>query len=106
MSTISSTSSNQLNITPANTTAFIYNQTIAVANTEQSQALPANCKGFLVRVREMANLKISYSATNSGVTFVTVPPGATFVDEQFYNSQTLYFQSPSVGVTIEIVAYT
>lgn len=88
------------------TTATIFNVSLGPANTEQSQALPANCKGFIIRTRGLARLKLSYTALQSGTLFVSISRNSSFVDNNFYASQTLYFQSPQTGDVVEIVAYT
>lgn len=89
----------------SDTTATIYNVTIAVAATEQSQALPANCKGFIIKTRGKSKLQIAYAAT-SGSNFITVQPGATYKDTNFYSSLTLYFQSNKAGDIVEILAFS
>lgn len=86
-------------------TKRIYNVSIAVANTEQSQALPATIVGYLIRTRGESELKLSHVVTESGTKFLTVPGCSTYEDLHTYNNLTLYFQSPQVGDTVEIVAW-
>lgn len=86
------------------TTPQIYNVVVATANNEVSQTLPANTKGFIIHARN-ATLQFSYQSGQSGTVFVTVPNGASFKDENFYSSQTLYFQT-SIATTVELIAYT
>lgn len=90
----------------SNTTATIFNLTIAVASTEQSQALPANTKKFIIRTRGKGKLQLAYSSGDSGTTYITVPAGASYEDINLYTSQTLYFQSPKVGEIVELIAFT
>jgi hypothetical protein len=90
----------------SDTSATIFNVTLGPVDTEQSQALPSSTKGFLIRTRGKSELKLAYTLGDSGVTYVTIPRNATFTDNNFYSSQTLYFQSPQTGDVVEIVAYT
>ena len=75
-------------------------------DTEQSQALPANTKRFLVKTRGRAPLKLAYTASQSGTNYITVNKTAVFTDDNLYSAVTLYFQSPETGDTVEIVAYS
>ena len=90
----------------SDTTASIANETIAVANTEQSFALPANTKRFILRNRNNNDLKFAYVANGTTTTWLTIKKGAVFEDENFYTSQIIYFQSSGAGDIIEIVTYT
>lgn len=89
----------------SNTTPTIFNITIAAADTEQSQALPANTKRLLIKTRGNTLLKLAYNATESGTKYVTIPKQGVFTDNSFYTSQTIYFQSPQAGDVVEIIAY-
>ena len=88
------------------TTPIIYNITLGAINTEQSQALPTNCKGFTIKSREAAELKLAYAENDSGSNYITIKRRAFFKDENFYENQTIYFQSPQTGDVVEIVAYS
>lgn len=87
----------------SNGVPVIYNVTVGLANTEFSQALPGNCKEFFLKARGNAKIQVSYTSGDSGLNFITVPPGAVFNDENFYVSQTIYFQTNKPDV-IEIRA--
>lgn len=93
-------------VSSADTTPAIFNVSAAVAGTEYSQVLPANSKKFVLKSREKATIKLSYTNGTSGTNYITIPPGAVFEDNNFYLAQTLYFQSNKNGDTIEIIAYT
>jgi hypothetical protein len=82
-----------------------FNSVIAAANIEQSLVLPTSVSGYLVRVREGAELKLTHVATESGTKYMTIPKRATHTDEHSYTGATLYFQSPTAGVTVEVVAW-
>jgi hypothetical protein len=86
------------------TSEKISNIEITAADTEQSLALSAGLKKIMIRVREKAALKISFTIAESGTKFVTIPPGCTLVlDDLQFSGKTLYYQSPTVGVTVEIL---
>lgn len=89
----------------SNTTPTIFNKSIPIANTEVSQALPANTKRFEFRSRSKARIQLAYSSGDSGTTYISIMPGKTYVDENFYSAQTIYFQSTKAGDTLEIVAF-
>jgi len=89
-----------------NTTRTEYNVTLGPADTEQSQALPANTKGFIIKTRGNAELKFTDKAGMSGTTFTTVKGRAFYSECWFYTGLTLYFQSPTTGDVVEIVAFT
>jgi hypothetical protein len=86
-------------------TKTVYNVPIALINTEQSQVMPTTIVGYLIRTRGNTELKISHVVTESGTKYVTVPRRATHVDDHTFNSLTLYFQSPTAGDIVEIVAW-
>jgi hypothetical protein len=90
----------------SNTTPTMFNVTLGVINTEQSLTLPANTKRFILKTRGNTLLKISYVATESGTKYVTLTKNGVFTDDNFYTAQTIYFQSPSTGDVVEVVAYS
>ena len=90
----------------SNTAATIFNVTLGPVSTEQSQALPLNTKEFIIKTRGNSELKLAYTALQSGTLFVTIHKNAAFTDDNFYAALTLYFQSPQTGDVVEIVAYT
>lgn len=88
-----------------NTTPVVYNLTLTLANTEYIFTLPANCKGFLFRNRNHFETKFSFTALTSGTVYATLEPRAVFTNSDYYTSQSVYFQSPSAGGTLEIITY-
>ena len=89
----------------SDTTASISNESIAVANTEQSFVLPTDCKKFLIRNRSYNDLRFSYDSGGTTTDWLTIKKGAVFTDQNLYSSQTIYFQGPTMGDVIEIVTY-
>jgi hypothetical protein len=88
-----------------NTVAAVVNVSVPLANTEYSYALPANCRGFLIKSRGNATTKFGY-ATGVLTNYVTIPMGAVYEDFYFYSSQTIYFATNLAGNSMEIVTYT
>lgn len=105
MASVGSTSAvSNVTVNQNDTIATIINYTLTLSNTEYSINLPNNTKKFLLKCRETNVLKINYSPTTDTEWF-TIPACTTYLDENYYVNQTLYFQSPSAGVIIELVAF-
>lgn len=94
--------------TTKSTTPTIYNVTITLANTEYSQALPANTKKFAIKLRSnTADLKYAFVATQSGTNYRTIPAGSEkSEDNLILAAVTLYFQSSTASQTAEIESWT
>lgn len=91
------------------TTVTKYALTITSADTEYSQALPANTKQFSVHLRDMAAFRLAYvtgkvaTPTNP---FETVPAGSEkYVENIQPSALTLYIASPVATKTAEIEAW-
>jgi len=91
--------------TASDTTTTIYNVASPTANSEESQALPSGCKGFIIRSRLYGNMKISYTSGESGTVYINIPAGSSYEDNHTYNSQTLYFQSDKSNDIIEVITF-
>lgn len=100
----SSSSTSVSIIAPQNTTVTIYNVSVTSVNTEITHALPANCRGFILRGRSGMTIKLTYTAGESGTKYLTINPGCVYEDNHFYTSQSIYFRSNVVGI-IEILAF-
>ena len=87
-------------------TPTIYNLAIAAADTEQFQALPQGTKEFMIKTRGQALLKIAFAASQSGIEYITIPPNAVFHTTQVFENLVVYFQSPSSGDIVEILAFS
>lgn len=83
----------------------IYNVEVTSANTEFFQVLNDSTKRFTIKARESAKLQLAYSFGDSGTTFVTIPRGAVYSEDNMSFSGTLYFQSDRAGVTVEIIEW-
>ena len=89
-----------------NTTTTIINLSLPTANTEVSQALPASTKSFSIRNRDKKRLQLAFVATESGTNFITIMPGFTYTNKNFYTNQTIYLQCSTGSQTIEIEAHS
>lgn len=88
------------------TTPQIYNLSMPLANTEYQQAITNGAVKITLRTRLGAALKISFTATESGVKYITVPPGATYeINTIRTNNLTLYVQSTVANNVLEIVEW-
>lgn len=89
------------------TTATITNLSLPTANTEVSHSLAANVKMIDIKARGCSDIKISFTATESGTKYITIPKGTTFsVTALKLASATIYMQSPDAGVTAEILEWS
>ena len=88
-------------------TPVIYNVTMTNANTEYSQALPANTKKFLIKCRGAYDIKVCFTSSGSGTLYVTVPSGTSYWEDAIQPSSiTLYFQCATAAQVAEIVAWS
>lgn len=86
------------------TAGTIANVSIPLANTEVSHAFPAGTRRFLVKLRgpTTATLKLSYAALASGTTYLSIPPGTYYGEDEISNpSLTVYFQTTAAGQVLE-----
>lgn len=107
MSTISSTVRSSTAITlPPLTTQTVENVTIALADTEQSHSFPAQTRHFRFRARTPAEIKYTSTSGASGTTYGTLPKGCNYVSPLFDTAlTTIYFQSPTAGVVVELESW-
>jgi hypothetical protein len=88
------------------TDPVIYNVTMTNANTEYSQALPTNCKKFLIRCRAAYDVKLAFTSGESGSDYVTISAGGAYWEDFIQlAATTLYFQCGTAGQVAEIVAW-
>jgi|GEM_PF-6306755 len=91
------------------TNPVIYNVTMAVANREYSQALPANTKRYTIQTRDQTAFRLAFATgfvatpTEPYLTVTTQP----HEEENIKPSQlTLYFACGVIGKVTEIVVWT
>lgn len=85
-----------------NTIPAVQNINVAVANTEQSFALPANCKSFIIKPVQSCYLSIAYQ---SGGPYFKCGLGSSFQDNNKYTIQTIYFKVNRVNTDVDIITY-
>lgn len=88
------------------TTTSIINLPMPSANTEYSQALPSNIKSLNIKARGTAKLQLAFTVGQSGVEYITIPPGSTYISDNYYANLTLYLTSSKNGETAEITVHT
>lgn len=87
----------------------LVNLDMSVASTEYSYTLPGDTRKFLVKLRDpRAALQLAYIVSTSDSTYLTVPAGNWYSDDELDTSAvvTLYIQSPSAGQILEILTWT
>ncbi|MBS7627148.1 hypothetical protein KEJ51_09005 [Candidatus Bathyarchaeota archaeon] len=101
---------NLANIPKKSTTPAIYNVTMTNANTEYSQALPSNCKKFLIHTRDGTSFRLAFTSGKvAGPTepYFTVPSGQAYYEDFIEpTSLTLYFACESAGKIVEIISWS
>jgi len=92
------------------TTPIVYNLTLANANTEYSQELPAHTKELRFRCRTLYDVRYAWVAgkvANPTTPYLTLPAGCDYwSDRNDLSSRTLYFASSTAGVVIEMEVFT
>lgn len=91
-------------------TPAIYNVTMTSADTEYSQALPSNCKKFLIHTRDGTAFRLAFvtgKVAAPTAPYFTVPANQSYNEDLIQPSaQTLYFGCASAGKIIEIIAWS
>jgi len=87
-------------------TPTLYNATCTAANTEYNQLLPAGTRKFMVKARG-GIVKLCFTSGQSGTTFIQIADGASYWEDLvLLTGRTVYFQSPTAGCIVEIIAWT
>ena len=96
-------------ISPVTSTPTAYNVTLTNADTEYSQALPANAKGFEFQCRTAYDVRYAFATGKvAGPTapYLTLKAGSEYYKENVkLASTTLYLASAQAGVVVEIIAW-
>lgn len=89
------------------TTGLVENATIAVANVEQSHTFPTNTKTIQVKPRDNGKIKMAFDSGTSGTVYQTIWPGAVYCQDNIgAASTTIYFQSPTAGLVVELTSWS
>ena len=88
----------------------VYNVTLTVADTEYSQALPANTKDFRFRCRTLYDVRYAFvtgKVAGPAAPYLTLPAGSDYVsDLNNLPTITLYLASSQAGVVVELECWT
>jgi hypothetical protein len=93
-------------------TPTVYNVTLTTANTEYSQALPANTRGFEFQCQSSFDVRYAFvtgKVATPTAPYMTCKAGnaySSFQLNQGASPSTLYFASPQAGVVVEITAWS
>ncbi len=89
------------------TSPLVYNVAMTLADTEYSQALPANTRKFLIRCRGAYPINVCALPLGSDTLFITLPSGAAYWEDVIQiTGFTLYFQCPTAAQVCEIIAWS
>lgn len=94
--------------TPATPTSAITTKlTLTNKNEEYFHQLPTDCKEFILRARNIAKLKLSYSP-NHLITedYLSIGLGGYYKDQNLYTNQKIYLSSNKDNTIIEIITFT
>lgn len=81
--------------------------TIAIANVEQSYALPAGTQWFSIINHDVPELKVAYSVGQSATNYRVVPRGCSTTHPKLDStaSVTIFFQAATAGGRIEFESW-
>ena len=84
----------------------INNTDLTLANTEYSYSLPDGTKSFSIRLRNVGYpLQLAMISGESNTTYVNIPQGGNFLEEDIKSNITLYFRTTSGGQVAEILTW-
>ena len=87
-----------------------YALALTAANTEYSQALPANTKKFRIHLRDFSEFRLAYITGKVATPtdpYETIPAGSEkYEDELNLATLTVYLASPAASKTAEIEAWS
>jgi len=91
------------------TTPTIYNVTLAVINTEYSQALPANTRKFLVQCQDGTEFRLAFETGRVAAPvapYLTIRANCIYWEDMVLTGVTIYVAGGTAGKVVEIVAWT
>lgn len=107
MSSIGSYGGGAVSLAPLYTTGKVENATVALADTEQSHTFPANTKKFEIRPRGNGIIKLTFDSGTSGTIYRTIHAGSFYsADNLATPSLTIYFQSATAGLIVELTSWS
>jgi len=84
------------------TLTSIINLELVTPDTEVAQSLPPNVKGFSIYNRNKSKLQLAFAVNETNTNFITIPPGKTYYNENFYTNLTIYLRCHKGSQIIEI----
>lgn len=98
---------NVVGLSNLQTTPFITNLTLLLANNEYSFSIPANTTSFRFRARGTSSLKFAYTAGGTSTNFYTLSRGASHEVKNINSvGVTLYIQGDKPGEVVEIEGWS
>lgn len=89
------------------TQGLVRNIPITLADTEQSHTFPALTKCFMLETRGQGKLKLAFDSGQSGVEYKTIYSGGFYISPLIGSaSTTIFFQSPTAGLILELTSWT
>lgn len=92
------------------TTVAVYNTTLTLADTEYSQALPANTLQFRFRCRTIYDVRFAFvtgKVAGPVAPYLTLPAGMEYYsDQNDLTGITLFLASAQAGVVVELEVWT
>lgn len=88
-------------------TPSLHVDTIALADTEYSYALPAGTRWFSIINQSVPVLKVAYTSGQSGITYREIPRGCSSQHPSLDStaSVTIYYQASVAGGRLEIESW-
>lgn len=86
-----------------------YNVTLTVADTEYSQALPANTKRFSVQARTAVDVRHAFvtgKVAAPTAPYNTLKANGSYYEDKVQTNATIYLASSTAGTVVEIIAWT
>lgn len=82
---------------------LVSNILLVAADTEYQIILPNNCKRYLIKLRDLADLKLRYT---SGSDYLTIPRGCHFTEDDIETSSvSLFVESTSSAQMVELLTW-
>jgi hypothetical protein len=89
------------------TNPTVTNVTLGLSGTEQGIVLPANSKRVYLKTPDVAKLQMTYAAGQSGSSYITIPMGCNYLEENIDRpSTTVYLQSNKNGTVVQVLSWT
>lgn len=81
----------------------ITNVSMTTGGTEYSYAIPSGANRFEIKLRALnAALQLSFTEGASSTTYITIPQGASYAENNIKGNMTIYFNSPTSSQVAEI----